>query len=57
MRNKDYEVNKHITNYRNPLYDTFESYKEAIGTSLPDMILKFDKKDTDVIHKELKFCV
>lgn len=45
MKKNDYENNRFIQNYNNPIYDTFESYKNAIGTNLSDMIIVVESPD------------
>lgn len=42
MKNTDIENNRLVKGYHNPLYDSYDNYKSAIGTGLSDMILVVD---------------
>lgn len=55
MKQEDYNNNINVENYYNPIYENIESYKEAIGTTLSDMILEVESsEDLKKVGEELK---
>lgn len=45
MKKSDYENNKAVKAYQNPLYRSYKSYKNAIGTNLGDLIVLLESSD------------
>jgi len=41
-KRNDFEININVKNYENPLFSSYETYKEAIGTNLNDLIIRLD---------------
>ena len=51
----DVDNNRLVENYHNPIYDSYESYKQAIGTNLGDMIIVVDSpKHVKNVHESLE---
>lgn len=38
----DIEINMNVKNYENPLYSSYERYKQAVGTNLNNLIIRLD---------------
>lgn len=55
MKNDDFALNVDVDDYRNPIYETYDSYKKAIGTEYRNLIIKVhEKKDIPMVTKKLK---
>lgn len=55
MKKYDLENNSSVENYYNPLYKDYDSYKNAIGTNLGDMIIIVDNENNmQEVHLKLK---
>lgn len=55
MKNSDRALNSGVANYNNPIYDTYESYKKAIGTEYRNLIIKVnEKKDVPIVTEQVK---
>ena len=55
LKNLDVDNNRLVENYHNPIYDSYESYKQAIGTNLGDMIIVVDSpKHVKNVHESLE---
>lgn len=55
LKNVDIDNNRLVDNYHNPIYDSYESYKKAIGTNLGDMIIVVDSsKNVKGVHESLE---
>lgn len=54
-KDMDYTNNLQVEDYRNPIYDTYDTYKKAIGTGFYDMIIVLnDYKDMKEVTSELR---
>lgn len=55
LKNVDIGNNRLVDNYHNPIYDSYESYKKAIGTNLGNMIIIVDSpKHVQNVHESLE---
>lgn len=55
MKNVDIDNNRLVKNYHNPIYDSYDRYKKAIGTNLGDMIIIVDSpSDVENVQKQLQ---
>ena len=54
FKNSDYESNKTIKDYINPIYESYESYEKAIGTGYYDMVIITEDSQLKNVHNEIK---
>lgn len=54
MRQMDFENNNTINGYKNPIFESYENYVDAIGTNLGDLIIVVDdSENVKVVQEDL----